>query len=191
MPLPPPHSAFSDQPPTLVVPKMRSLAIPFPGLNIPDKPIWRPRYRAPPSNVPYIPPPMSPDNPSFGLPPPYWLLGTVFVPQRIKLVEVTGNRGYLEFHMPVEGSSTSVHVRDGAESRQILVENLRHVLPRKKNDLVVPLVGDFKGDAMKIKDFGEDECTLLVLGAKPIQKKNYQYPSCPTKSLACIFPPRK
>jgi hypothetical protein len=190
MPLPPPVSPFSDEQ-AAVVPEKRPLAIPFPDVDIPKRPTWRPRYKALPSDAPSTPQKTSTDHPSLSLPVPHWLLETEFVLHRIKLVEMTGDWRYLEYHMPVEGSSTSVHVQDGAGSRQIPVENLRHILPEKKNDLVVPLVGDYKGTAMKIKDFGKEQCTLLVLGAKPIQKKNYAYPTCSTNSLALIYPPRR
>lgn len=167
----------------------RQIAIRFPDVMIPDIPTWRPYYKAPPSEIPWVPPQISPDHRSLKLPVPRWLLGGEFVPHRIKLVHTAGDGTYLEYLMPAE-QSESVIVRMGGKNEQISVDELRHILPDQKNDLVVPLEGNYKGKAMKIKEYGDDRCTLLVVGAKPIQKKNYIHPSCDTNNLACVFPPR-
>lgn len=177
-----------------MIPEKRPLSFLFPEVNREvNTPTWRPRYKAPPPSAgtsaqsslsPYL------NHPSVELPIPTWLLTGEFVPHRIRLVEISGSAPPVEYFTPTEDGS-EVIVRDGNTMRTIPVKDLRHLPPEKAFDLVVPITGEHKGQMMKVKDFGMEECTMTVFGAKRIQKKNYQYPRCNTKELALVAPPRK
>ncbi|KAF5319369.1 hypothetical protein D9619_008847 [Psilocybe cf. subviscida] len=193
IPLPPPVSPFSTEP-SSVIPEKRAIAILFPDVNreVPEIPTWRPRYKAPPSTSASsdTPPSLYLNHPCVNLPVPTWLLTGDFVPHRIRLIEINGGGPPVEYFMPTEDSS-KVIVRDRDTMRTIPVEDLRHMIPEKSYDIVVPITGDYRSKTTKVKTFEHDECTLTVYGAKPIYKKNHQYPRCNTRDLALVYPPKK
>lgn len=160
--------------------------------EVPEIPTWRPRYKAPPSTSASsdTPPSLYFNHPCVNLPVPTWLLTGEFVPHRIRLIEISGDGPPVEYFTPTEDRS-KVIVRDRDTMRTIPVEDLRHMIPEKNYDIVVPITGDYRSMTMKVKTFEHDECTLTVYGAKPIYKKNHQYPRCNTRDLALVYPPKK
>lgn len=92
--------------------------------------------------------------------------------------------------MPAEDGS-GVLIRDSNTTRTIPVDNIRHLLPEKRYEFVVPITGEYRGKVMKVKVYGQDECSLTEFGAKPITKKGYQFPRCQTVDLAVTAPPKK
>ncbi|KAF5312781.1 hypothetical protein D9619_003855 [Psilocybe cf. subviscida] len=190
--LPPPTPLFSAEP-SSVIPEKRPISILFPDVEraTDNTPTWRPRYKVHPPNATPPEDTLSPylSHPSIDFPVPSWLLTGDFVPHRIRLIEINGSGPPVEYFTPAE-DAPKVIVRDKNTVRAIPVEDLRHIAPEKKFDLVVPITGDYRAQMMKVKEFGQEECTLTVFGAKRIQKKNYQYLRCNTKELALVAPPR-
>ncbi|KAF5309913.1 hypothetical protein D9619_010543 [Psilocybe cf. subviscida] len=190
MALPPPVSALSAEP-AAVIPERRPITCLFPEVNILQKPVWRPRYKAPSAASSSLEQrPIRADHPSLNLPAPTWLLSHDFVPHRIKLIEITCEGPILEYYMPTE-DGLQVHIRDCNTTRTTPVDNIRHLLPEKAQELVVPIVGEYRGKLMKVKEYGLDECSLTEFGAKRITKKGYRYPRCQTIELAITAPPKK